>query len=138
MTYATQQQIINVNDGDNNPGESQSLASNNLVALNTALAQARAVRVGAQEKWRQASSTPLMSLSDVFQNVAIQRMLEDRAKLQAQYQQNLTRYKPEFPEMVQLKAQIDELDRQVNTMARGIRNSIRDQYIVTSNQERSL
>tara|TARA_R110002124_G_scaffold55108_2_gene156044 strand:- start:3684 stop:5930 length:2247 start_codon:yes stop_codon:yes gene_type:complete len=138
VAYATQQQIINVNDGSNNPGENQSLASSNLVALNGALAQARATRAGAEEKWRQASAAALMSLPDVFQNPAIQNMMRDRATLQAQYQQNSTRYRPEFPEMVQLKAQIDELDQQINTMARGIRESIRGQYIVAANQERSL
>ncbi len=138
VAYATQQQIININDGSNNPGENQSLASNNLVVLNGALAQARAARVSAEAKWHQASSAPLMSLREVFENPAIQTMTEERAKLRSQYQQNLTRYKPEFPEMVQLKAQIDELDLQINTMAGNIRNSIRDQYIVAANQERSL
>lgn len=138
VAYATRQQIINVNDGSNNPGENQSLASTNLVALNGALAQARATRVGAEEKWRQASSASLMSLPDVFQNPAIQSMMQDRATLQAQYQENSTRYRAEFPEMVQLKAQIDELDQQINTMARGIRDSIRGQYTVAANQERSL
>lgn len=138
VAYATQQQIINVNDGSNNPGENQSLASNNLVALNGALAQARAARVGAQEKWRQASTAPLMNLPEVFQNPAIQRLMEERATLQAQYQQNSTRYRAEFPEMLQLKAQIDELDQQITTLARGIRDSIRGQYVVASNQERTL
>lgn len=138
VAYATQQQIINVNDGSNNPGENQSLASNNLVALNGALAQARAARVGAEEKWRQASSAALMSLPEVLENSAIQRMSENRATLEAQYQQQSARYRPEFPEMLQLKAQIDELDRQINVMARSIRDSIRGQYVVAANQERSL
>lgn len=138
VAYATRQQIISVNEAGSSPGENQSLASNNLMALNGALAQARAARVGAEEKWRQASSASLMSLPDVFQNPAIQRMMEDRATLQAQYQQNLIRYRPEFPEMVQLRAQIDELDRQINVTAGRIRDSIRGQYSVAANQERSL
>lgn len=138
VAYATQQQIINVNDGSNNPGENRSLASNNLVALNNALAQASADRVGAEEKWRQASSTPLMNLTDVLQNPAIQRLAEERAKLAAQYQQKSRQFGPEFPEMVQLKAQIDELDRQITTVAGSIRASIRGQYVIAANQERSL
>ena len=138
VAYATQQEIINVDDGGSDPGRSQSLASNNLVSLNGALAQARAARVGAEEKWRQASAAPLMSLRDVFDNPAIQRMAQERATLQGQYQQNLTRYRPEFPEMLQTKAQIDELDRQINSMARSIRDSIRGQYVVAANEERAL
>jgi polysaccharide biosynthesis transport protein len=138
VDYATRQQIINVNDGSNTPGENQSLASNNLVALNGALAQARAARVAAEEKWRQASTASLMTLPEVLENPAMQRMSESRAALAAQYNQQSARYRPEFPEMLQLKAQIDELDRQINAMARSIRDSIRGQYVVAANQERSL
>jgi capsular exopolysaccharide synthesis family protein len=138
VAYATQQQIINVNDGEGASNDNQSLASNNLVALNSALAEARAARVAAEEKWRQARGTPLGSLPDVFQNPTVQRLTEERAKADAIYQQNLSIYKPEFPEMQQRKAQIDELDRQISAVSAGIRDAIRNQYTVAANQERSL
>lgn len=138
VAYATQQQIINVNDGGTDPGENQSLASSNLVALNNALAEATAARVGAEEKWRQTSSAPLMTVPDVIQNPTIQRLMEERAKLDAQYQQKARIFGPEFPEMLQLKAQIDEMNRQINAVATTIRDSVRGQYTVAVNQERAL
>lgn len=138
VAYATQQQIINVNDGSNNPGENQSLSANNLMTLNNALAHARAVKVGAEEKWRQASAAPLMNLPEVFSNPAIQGLVETRVELESQYQQKSGIYRADFPEMQQLKAQIDELNRQINTVAGGIRDSIRAEYIVAANAERSL
>ena len=133
--YAAGESIVNVAESENG---AQSLAGNNLVALNSALAQARAGRVAAQEKWRQAQTAALMSLPEVLQNGTIQTLTEQRAQLDAEYQQKLGVFKPDFPAMMQLKAQIDELDRQINTLANSIRSSIRGQYEVALNQERAL
>lgn len=136
--YATQQQIININDSNGQEGQNQSLATSSLVALNEALAEATTARVEAEAKWRQARGSSLLSLPDVFQNPAIQRLTEERARLNSQYEQKLSIYKADWPEMVQLKAQMDELDQQTNAIAGGIRDSIRNQYTVALNQERAL
>lgn len=139
VAYATQQQIINLNDGNGSePGANQSLVAGNLSSINSALAQATAERVAAQEKWRQVQSASLMSLPDVFQNSTIQRLVEERARLDSRYQQNLRIYQPEYPEMVQLRAQIDELDSQINALSREIRNSVRTQFEIAANKERAL
>lgn len=140
VAYAANQQIINVaesSEGESGSG-SQSLTSNNLVALNSALASARAERVAAQERWRSASSSDLMSLPEVLQNPTIQRLTEQRAVMDAEYQQKLSLYQADYPEMVRLKARIDEADSQIRTIAGNIRNSIRTQYEIAANQERSL
>lgn len=140
VAYATQQGIINVGGGEGPPASdgSQSLAANDLVALNGALATARANRVAAEAKWRQFSGSSLMSLPEVLQNPAIQRMSEERAKLSAEYQQKLRVYRPEFPEMVQLRAQLDEIEQQIQTMANEIRSSVRQQFQVAESEERAL
>lgn len=141
VAYAADQQIINVNEpgaGGSSIGAAQSLTSNNLVAINAALAEARAARVAAEERWRSASGSALMTLPDVLQNPTIQRLSEQRAVLSATYQQKLSVYQPDFPEMVQLKAQIDEADGQIESLAGNIRSSIRSQYEIATSQERSL
>lgn len=137
VTYAEDQQIVTLADAGEGGG-GQSLAANNLITLNAALAQARAGRVAAQEKWRQAQSASIMSLPEVLQNGAIQNLNQERAKLNAEYQQKLSVYQPDYPEMLQLQAQVDELNRQIGTIAANIRSSIRGQYVVAANQERSL
>ncbi len=140
VAYAANQQIININE----PGEgtennsTQSLTSNNLVALNGALAEVRAERVAAEERWRSARSSGLMTLPEVLQNSSIQRLIEQRAVLNAEYQQKLNIYQPDYPEMVRLKAQIEEADSQIQTIAENVRSSIRSQYEIAANQERSL
>ena len=141
VAYATNQQIVNISEpgtGEDNVGSTQSLTSNNLVAINTALAEARAARVAAEERWRSARTSALMTLPDVLQNPAIQRLSEQRAVLSATYQQKLSIYQPDFPEMVQLKAQIDEADGQIEALANNVRSSIQSQYEIAARQERSL
>jgi len=141
VAYATNQQIINVgepSEGGESGGATESLTSNNLVALNAALAQSRAERVAAEERWRSARSSNLMTLPEVLQNQSIQRLMEQRATLDAEYQQKLNIYQPDYPEMVRLRAQIEEADDQIRTIAENIRTSIRSQYQIAANQERSL
>ncbi|MDP3803001.1 GumC family protein [Brevundimonas sp.] len=141
VAYAANQQIINVgepSEGEAEGGSTQSLTSNNLVALNSALAQVRAQRVAAEERWRSARSSELMTLPEVLQNPSIQRLTEQRAVLDAEYQQKLSVYQPDYPEMVRLRAQIEEADGQIRTIAGNIRSSIRSQYEIAANQERSL
>jgi polysaccharide biosynthesis transport protein len=141
VAYAANQQIINVgqpSEGAASGGATESLTSNNLVALNAALARTRAERVAAEERWRSARTTDLMTLPEVLQNPTIQRLTEQRALLDAEYQQKLSIYQPDYPEMVQLKARIDEADGQIRTIAGNIRSSVRSQYEIAANQERSL
>jgi capsular exopolysaccharide synthesis family protein len=141
VAYAANQQIINVgepSEGAASGGATESLTSNNLVALNSALARTRAERVAAEERWRSAGTSDLMTLPEVLQNPTIQRLTEQRALLDAEYQQKLSVYQPDYPEMLQLKARIDEADGQIRTIAGNIRSSIRSQYEIAANQERSL
>ncbi|MBN8528766.1 MAG: polysaccharide biosynthesis tyrosine autokinase [Caulobacterales bacterium] len=143
VAYAQQQGIINVDEttaagGDPSGAGSRSLAANDLLALNSSLARVRADRIAAEQKWNQVNSSSLMSLPEVLQNPAIQRLTENRATLNAEYQQKLSIYRPEFPEMLQLKARIDETDSQIRTLAGEIRSSIRQNYQAVLGQERAL
>lgn len=138
VAYASSQQIINLRESNAPDGETQSLAGMDLAALNGALGEARAERIAAEEKWRQAAGASLMTIPDVLQNAAIQRLTEERAKIRAEYEEKLRVFQPEFPEMVQLKARMDEQDVQIQALATGIRNSLRGDYTVALNRERSL
>lgn len=141
VAYAANQQIINITEpgaGGSDNGSGQSLTASNLVALNGALGEARAARVAAEERWRSARTSALMTLPEVLANPSIQRLTEQRALLDAQYQQKLSLYQADYPEMVRLRAEIDEADGQIETLASNIQSSIRSQYEIAANQERSL
>lgn len=141
VAYAANQQIINVGqvgEGANSEEGTRSLVSSNLVALNSALSEAQARRVAAEARWRSARSTPLMTLPEVLGNPSIQRLTEQRAQLDSEYQQKLSIYQADYPEMVRLRAQIEEADGQIETIASNIRSSIQSQYVISANEERSL
>jgi len=141
VAYAAQQQIINVTEPGTGPqanNETQSLSANNLAALNGALADARAQRIAAEAKWRQARGASVTALPEVLGNAAVQNLLQERARVDAEYQQKLQVYQPAFPEMVQLRARLDELDTQVNRLAGSIRTSIQGEYNVAVERERVL
>ncbi|WP_374600453.1 GumC family protein [Brevundimonas sp.] len=140
VDYAAAEQIINVGDNEDGsgPGATQSLASNDLVAINDALAQAKAARTAAEQRWRTASTTPVLNLPQVLANGSAQRLFEQRAALTTEYQQKLSQYQPDYPEMVRLRAQIAEADGQLQSIANSIRASIQNEYTVALNNERAL
>jgi len=142
-SYAANAAIINLDSPSAQGGQSSaaggsSLATSNLVTINAALAQATAARVAAEEKWRAARGAQLFSLPEVLENQTIQALQEEKARVDAEYEQKLRIYLPDFPEMQQLRARIAELEGQITTLATGVRESIRIQYVVALNQERSL
>ncbi len=114
----------------------QSLATQNLTQLNSALANAQDQRIRAQARWRQASSGPMPA--DMIGNSNIRPLQQQRAQLQGQYQLKLQTFKPDYPEMQQLKGQIDELDRQVAGETGSVRASVRAEYDAAAAQERIL
>lgn len=147
VAYASAQQIINLDDGDkSDPGRSQSLAAADLTALNASLAAAQANRIAAEQKWRQAEATQDYGTPEVLTSPTIQQLSQTRAKLAADYQEKLKIYKPDYPAMAQLKAQIDETDRQLRQETNNIRTSVAQNsrttaeaaYKVALNEERSL
>lgn len=138
VEYAKNQQIINIREPNQANGEAQSLTTSSLSALNSALAQARADRIAREEKWRQANSAAIFSLPEVLNNPALQRLIEERARANAEYEQKGRLFQPDYPEMVQLKARSDELTTQINSLANSIRASLRGEYDVALSRERSL
>jgi len=138
VAYATQQQIINLNEGGDAAAGAQSLDANSLAALNASLAQATAARIAAEQRWRGASSGSPMGMPEVLQNPTAQQLIQTRGTLTAEYQQKLRQYQPEFPEMLRLKAQIDETNRQIDAVVANVRSSLREQYVVAQNEENAL
>ena len=120
-----------------NTGETgQSLATQNLTQLNAALATAQDQRIRAQARWRQASSGAMPA--DMIGNSNIRLLQQQKAQLQGTYQLKLQTFKPDYPEMLQMKGQLDELDRQIAQETRGVRASVKAEYDAAATQESML
>ena len=131
VAYAQQQGIINLDDR-------QSLKGTDLAVINSKLLDARNARIRLEGMWRQAQSAKGFGLVQIMDNPTIQENRQLRAQLAAEYQQKLGLYKPAFPAMLRLKAQIKELDAQAEEAIAAIKLSIKAQYDAAKNEEAML
>jgi len=145
VAYAGRQQIVELSErttptanGGATTEAGPSLPAVNLEAYSTALAAAKTDRIKAEQKWRAAASVTGIGLPDILQSPTIQELSQQHAKMQADYQDRLSVYKPDYPDMRQLKARIDETERQIQIEAGNIRQAIHVQYLAALESERAL
>ena len=131
VQFAAKEQIVG------SGGESSgTLPEQNIGALNAALAKAKEERIRAQSRWEQAQSNiGMFTYGDAGNNSIIKSLQESRAKLNAEYQDKLGIYKPAYPLMLQLKSQIDEVDKQIVQETAAIKQAIRADYLAAQQNE---
>jgi capsular exopolysaccharide synthesis family protein len=114
VAYAKAQGILTLavdTGGSGSVRQEQSIDAATLIQTNNALAQAKSDRIAAEQRFRQGSGA--QSRAAAISDPTVQALGQQRAQLEAQYQQKLALFKPEFPEMVQLRSQIDSLDKEI-------------------------
>ncbi|HEX8263235.1 MAG TPA: polysaccharide biosynthesis tyrosine autokinase, partial [Allosphingosinicella sp.] len=124
VEYARKQGIITLTvdgGGADTPKQEQSIDAATLVQNNNALAQARSERIAAEGRYRQAAGA--QSRVAVISDPTVQILQQQRATLESQYQQKLALFKPDFPEMVQLRNQIDTLAKEIANHTRNVSGS---------------
>src|SRR4051812_48808080 len=139
VAYAQAHNIINTAGGDDAKGSDvTSLQGQQLVALNQALAEAQTRRIAAEEAYR--NEMRVGNTADVNSSTAPLRT--ERAQLESQYQEKLSSFKPEYPEMQRMRARIDSLDqlirRESSTVAGGRVNTLLAQYRAAAATERMI
>ena len=93
-------------------GSERSLIAASIEQINTSLSKAVEDRLNYGLLVQQIDAGRAASLQDVLASDGLERLRGEIARLRAEYQQKLPTFKPGFPEMVQLRAQIDELSKQ--------------------------
>ncbi|RYE75971.1 MAG: exopolysaccharide biosynthesis protein, partial [Hyphomicrobiales bacterium] len=126
-SYAQTNQILTLD-------EKTSAISQTYVDFATALAKAEQERFKAEAVATEMKRNPEAS-GAVIENKTIQAYKEQRAKLQIEYQENLKIYKPDFPKMLQIKAQLGEVDTQIKAEIGAISASVQAQYEAALRQE---
>lgn len=114
VAYAKAQGIITLavdTGGTGSVRQEQSIDAATLIQTNNALAQAKSDRIAAEQRFRQAAGASARSA--VIADPTVQALGQQRATLEASYQQKLALFKPDYPEMVQLRGQIDSLDKEI-------------------------
>jgi capsular exopolysaccharide synthesis family protein len=113
VAYAQRQGIINMGGGEGAGGDTSSLQGASLAALNSALSEAQTKRIAAEQAYRQ--SRVAGATAEVTSSTAGLRAA--RAGLEAEYRQLGNKFRPEYPDMVALRARIEELTKQINAEA---------------------
>jgi capsular exopolysaccharide synthesis family protein len=142
IDYARTAKIINVVSSDApTSGDSAggTLVASNLVALNQQLADAQNARIVAQQRYAQAGAAAQAARAS---DSTVQSLQQQRAQLQAQYDQKLQTFQPDYPEMKALRAQIAGLDSQIaasgSRAASTVVGSLRADMIAAQKRESAL
>lgn len=93
----------------------------------TALMKAEQERIKLEAMYQEVRNDP-NKIPATLDSKMVQAYKEQKAKLEIEYQQNLAVYKPEFPKMVQLRAQIAEVDKKLRDEVTAYGTAIRAQY----------
>lgn len=125
--YAKKNEILNLGDKGNATAQT-------FVDFSAALAKAEQDRIRAEAVYNELRNRP-ESAPQVLNNEAIKTYKTEKARLEADYAKNLSIYKPDFPAMVQARAQIAELDSRINTEVATILGGIKAQYEAAKSQE---
>jgi capsular exopolysaccharide synthesis family protein len=139
--YAQQQGIISTtgsSSGSGTPSDAGSLQGATLVSLNNALSEATTRRIAAEQAYRQSLAAG--SSAEVVASTSGLR--QQRAGLQAEYDEKLNTFRPEYPDMQRLRARIKALDEQIGiergTVASGRANTLAAEYRAAANAERTI
>lgn len=116
----------------------QTITGANLASINQTVADARAARIAAEQRWRAIQSVPASQLPEVQNNGAVQSLIAQRAELQGQLSDLRQRYNDEFPEIVDVTSRIELLDRQIREVGENVKASVRNEFVIARNQEAAL
>jgi succinoglycan biosynthesis transport protein ExoP len=131
LAFAQDQQIVDVND-------KASIAESNLAAANAALGNLIAERTKNEQLWRQAGAGKDMDLPQLLSDPTVAALRAKRKDLAIEYQEKLQTFKPDYPAMVQIKNQLDEIDRQLAGAAETIKGSLKGAYEASLAQEQEM
>lgn len=129
VSYAEEKDIL-ITSGEG------SLAQTDLETTNAALGEAAKTRLQKELLWKQVKDVDVLPPS--LESDTMQSFRSKRADLMIEYQEKLKTYKPGFPDMVRLQAQIDELTSQIQLEVERVKESVKAEYEAAKEHEASL
>src|SRR5918992_5706268 len=131
VAFTRTQGIINVD-------ERQTLTIQKLQTVSSSLAEAEKERISVESLYREALAAQGHGLTRILDNQAISLLKLAQAKLEAQYQEQLGVFKPDYPEMQQLRKRIGEIQAQIDREAGTIHAALRADYQAAQRKEKLL
>lgn len=132
--FTTQKDIVSLEGSGN-------LIFEKLNVVNSAYNSAQSARMEREATYNSLLGSSSSSLQGA-DNVVIQGLRSDLLRLEREYEQKLSRLKPEHPEMVRLQEQItgsrSNLTRAIQQAASGVREDARKDYAAALHREQTM
>ncbi len=118
--------------------EKENVTMQRLTELNEGLTKAESERMAKEALYRQTKDKNFDALPSILENKLVMDLKQAYIQLEAQYMKLSETFKPEYPEMVRLKNQMQSvqrrMDAEINKIVTGIKNdyesSLRREYLV--------
>jgi len=130
--------IVQPNAATEGSGGNVTLRTVNLANINQRVTDARAARIEAEQRWKSIQNLPASQLPEVQGNAVLSGFISERTSKLSQLSELRQRYNDDFPQVVNLKAQIEILDKQIEASSADIKATIRNEYVVARNREQAL
>ena len=131
LQYGKEHNIVGTDD-------KQNLTTEKLEELNRELTAAQADRIAKESLYRVALSGNAQSLSAVLQDPILNALRQRETELQAQYALLDINFGPGYPKIVEIKTQLEDIDRSYQKQVKEGVNRIKSDYQAAANRESML
>jgi len=130
--YTEEKKILKLSDNENNVVAKFS-------DIQKAANEARVNRINAEVNYRELNSLRIDSLPEVITNATVQNLKTNYLNLKSEYEEKIrTIYKPEHPEMVQMRTKLDTLRTQLEQEIRKAMDSAESEFRTVKDKEDRL
>lgn len=138
--YSREAGLIRVTDQTESGDRESTLSVTNdsLVQLNAAASAAAADRIAAEGRWRNIANRSPMSIPQVLQNPAVQNLMAQKARAEAELAEERSRHLDDHPNVQAIQSQIERIDSQIDEVGNAIKRSVRLEYQSAVDRENSL
>ena len=120
----------------------QNVTLQRLESMNTGLMDSKRLRIEKEAHYHQVMTAPPESVADSLAPGVVGGMRSDQIRLEREYETKLKTFKPDWPEMISLKAEIEKgqqhIDQVLREMVEKARKTAHADYQAALRQEESL
>lgn len=120
----------------------RSMSSHTLEDLNSALTAAVQERIGKEVHYKDVDSQGKNAVPEIMNSSVVQQLRAERASLERQYSDKSKLYKEDYPEMIRLKAQMNQIEARINQeedqIYQNVLAVVRSDYMEALNKETAL
>ena len=130
-SYRRDKGILSLDDKEN-------IVVDRLSDLNKLLTAAEAESIALEAQVHLVRKKAYDSIPDVISNTLIQTLKNQQTTLQGEYAQLAARFKPDYPRLIQLRAQLQEIQQRLNQEIRKVVAGIESAYLAADKKEKGM